>query len=1075
MRPQKLTMQAFGSYGQKTIIDFTKTDQNLFLVTGDTGAGKTTIFDAIVFALYGEASSVSNKKEGVVLQSQYAELELEPYVELEFTDGQEQDIYTVRRVPRHLKKITRGAAKGVGTREITGSVSLIMPDGTEYPQKESNGKLQEIIGLTKNQFMQVAMIAQGEFMELLRAKSDDKKKIFRRLFNTEMYEDIAVELGNRKRAKEKDIADIRTRCQSEAARVKLLSDSAENQGQDEFGQQTEVLEESLDKLKKQIADGEIVVIGEFLEILFRYCRVLDRELEKAEKSYREAADIRDKKRDEYTKAQQLQQLFLQLDQAESELAKCRELTSEMEKKEQLSGQIQAAWEVKTAGDQMIEKRLEAEKTEAALKELKNRLPELLKRQQETDEEEKKAEIEQSQAQEEFSRVSEKAEKALELFKQIRECRKKVQNLDKEFQQIQKQEKQAKDAFEAAEIMEKEYRKQAETLSDAGEKLAVCQSKMEEIRMMMEDHKGLLGIYQEVKKYNEIAENLKRKYVDVKDKYEKKHQEYENLRRAFLDAQAGFLAAELKPGKPCPVCGATEHPSPCIPKEEHRELSQDKIDQIGNDAESLRKEQETLSGEVKSNTNLRDARDRDFRENFEKLQDKMRRSIPKLPENFSPGQAQELIKQWKQQVQTEEFAYQKQAETLREIREKLEELEKRKPSLKENMETFQEQEKNVQAALEGARSELAGYSSSSDFSSEEEAKNARNMAENRKNQTEEVLKEARNKAECTRQKKTEAETLIRRYEKELPARKKEKDRQKKIYETLLQEKNLTEEQWKNLTDIYEKYAAEEFRNDVNSFRNRQTAAKSSTRSMRAAIGERQRPVLEEKRSQAEEAEKIFEASGRIRDGIKSVYQENQAVYDTLAPILADRKRLVEEHAKLDNLYRLVSGNVSGSRMDLETYVQRYYLEKILDAANRRFQDMSAGQFELRMYDLEKAGEGKNRGLDLMVYSTVTGKEREIRTLSGGESFMAALSLALGMADEIQESSAAISLDIMFIDEGFGSLDEHSRNQAVKVLLEMAEGSKLIGIISHVTELKQEIEDQLIVTKDEAGSHVRWQIS
>ena len=150
MRPQKLTMQAFGSYGQKTIIDFTKTDQNLFLVTGDTGAGKTTIFDAIVFALYGEASSVSNKKEGVVLQSQYAGLELEPYVELEFTDGQEQYIYTVRRVPRHLKKITRGAAKGVGTREITGSVSLIMPDGTEYPQKESNGKLQEIIGLTKN-------------------------------------------------------------------------------------------------------------------------------------------------------------------------------------------------------------------------------------------------------------------------------------------------------------------------------------------------------------------------------------------------------------------------------------------------------------------------------------------------------------------------------------------------------------------------------------------------------------------------------------------------------------------------------------------------------------------------------------------------------------------------------------------------------------------------------------------------------------------------------------------------------------------------------------------------------------
>ena len=129
----------------------------------------------------------------------------------------------------------------------------------------------------------------------------------------------------------------------------------------------------------------------------------------------------------------------------------------------------------------------------------------------------------------------------------------------------------------------------------------------------------------------------------------------------------------------------------------------------------------------------------------------------------------------------------------------------------------------------------------------------------------------------------------------------------------------------------------------------------------------------------------------------------------------------------------------------------------------------------MYGLEKAGEGRNKGLDLMVYSTVTGKEREVRTLSGGESFMAALSLALGMADQLQETSSAMNLDIMFIDEGFGSLDEHSRDQAVRVLQRMAQGSKLIGIISHVTELKQEIEDQLLVVKDEDGSRAGWQIS
>ena len=179
-------MQAFGSYGGKTAVDFTEPGENLFLITGDTGAGKTTIFDAIVFALYGEASSGSNRKDGVVLQSQYAETGTEPFVELVFEDGSGTNIkrYTVRRVPRHLRVLTRGAGKGKNTREVNGSVTLTMPDGTVYPPKETDQKITEMIGLTKPQFMQVAMIAQGEFMTLIRSKSDEKKEIFRKLFGT---------------------------------------------------------------------------------------------------------------------------------------------------------------------------------------------------------------------------------------------------------------------------------------------------------------------------------------------------------------------------------------------------------------------------------------------------------------------------------------------------------------------------------------------------------------------------------------------------------------------------------------------------------------------------------------------------------------------------------------------------------------------------------------------------------------------------------------------------------------------------------------------------------------------------
>ena len=216
-------------------------------------------------------------------------------------------------------------------------------------------------------------------------------------------------------------------------------------------------------------------------------------------------------------------------------------------------------------------------------------------------------------------------------------------------------------------------------------------------------------------------------------------------------------------------------------------------------------------------------------------------------------------------------------------------------------------------------------------------------------------------------------------------------------------------------------------------------------------------------------------GEIRnqlETIRSQLQINKKAWESLKENEKNRGEVVEEYRKTDHLYQLLSGNVTGARMDIETFVQRYYLEHILTAANRRFAEMSGGQFELRMYRLEKAGEGKNHGLDLMVYSTVTGKEREVRTLSGGESFMAALSLALGMADQIQQSCAAIHLDMMFIDEGFGSLDEHARNQAVKVLKRMAGGTKMIGMISHVTELKQEIDEQLLVTKDQKGSHVSW---
>lgn len=1071
MRPLKLKMQAFGSYGRETVIDFTKPEQNLFLITGDTGAGKTTIFDAIVFALYGEASSTSNKKEGVVLQSQYAELNIEPYVEMEFMEGEER--YTVRRVPRHLKTVTRGAAKGKGTREITGSVTLFMPDGTEYPSKETNAKLQEITGLTKSQFMQVAMIAQGEFMELLRAKSDDKKKIFRKLFNTEMYEQIVNELGNRKRNMEREIAVIRTRCQSETARIKFFGDKAEekNPGDDEIS----LCEKRLEELKKRVSDGEIVVMPELTEVLERYLVILDNQLKKAQKLYEDAAEIRDKKRDIYIEAQQLQSLFIQRKQTEEELEEYRKQSFEMENKEKLAGSVSDAWEIKTFYDFWKAGQEDAERVRTAFETQTERLPGLMEEEEGMIQEEQKKQKELETVQEEYTRTLEKAEKAIQLFGQIKETKKKMDMGKELLEKARIKEEADKKAFEVLENREKALRDRSEQLADAGEKLAVCQSQMKEINGMTADLKALSSIYKEQKTYEKKIEELKEKYKEARASYEKKHGEYEKKRQNFLDAQAGFLASELMEGMPCPVCGSIEHPRPCVMKKEHSEFTREGMDLLEKETEKLRAEQENLSAEVKSNTDLRDVKKQDFDESFNRLKNRMRENIQALPEEFSPGQGQELIRQWMKEVQENGIKYQRDWEELQSVQKQMKDLEEEKPAVRKQMEISAEQVREAGIAYESAKAEFQSYSFSSDFESEEAAKKAEAEAARKKERFTEDYNTARAAREKAGTERSNTETLIKKYRAELPTAEAEEEKRKKNYESMAEGKEMAESQWKSLTDIYEKQMTEQLRKEVQVFREGKKAAEGKAQSLTAAIGNRKPPVMADIQKETEDAEHRLKSAESLRDQIRSVYKDNKEADHILSPMLQERQKLVEEHGRIDHLYRLVSGNVSGSRMDLETYVQRYYLEKILYAANRRFRDMSAGQFELRMYNLEKAGEGKNRGLDLMVYSAVTGKEREVRTLSGGESFMAALALALGMADQIQESSAAINLDMMFIDEGFGSLDEHSRNQAVKVLLEMAEGSKLIGIISHVTELKQEIEDQLIVIKDESGSHVKWQIS
>lgn len=1062
MKPLKLKMQAFGSYGEETLIDFEKVNQNLFLITGDTGAGKTTIFDAIVFALYGEASSSANKKEGVVLQSQYVDFAKEPFVELTFSEGNNADseIYTVRRVPRHLKPITRGTGKG-GQREITGSVSLIMPDGMEYPSKEADSKLREIVGLTKSQFMQIAMIAQGEFMDLLRAKSDDKKVIFRKLFNTEMYQDIVTELGNRKREKDKEIAILKTQCQTEAVRIRIP--------------ETYELQKEMQQSKRQIEEGQMAGLADFMNRLEALCDWMKKELENAERAYQESECARTGKGEELAKAEELLKWFAQLEKAQEDLRRYEAQEPEMIRAKELAAQIRAVYEIAEKYNQYHEAETTWTDSVRALKEWEEKIPEILETLKVAEMTEKMERQKYNQEIERYSTISEKVRKSREILNAIRQKEREITADKKAAENAEKDFAEAKAVLENQEKQEAEWKKESDKLADTDKMLAGWEAGSQEAESLRQELDAVSDIRDQAGESLAKAKKKLEIYAKTSKEYQEHKDSYEKMRQMFLNEQAGMLAADLKPGIPCPVCGSTDHPHPFAGAVDHVDISPEKLQKMAEDVENLRTKQEQAANESHAAKTRYETRKENFVEAVVRLRNRMQKSIPEIQKDAGLSEMNEALKIWKNAIDRSLKTLKKDAEKLGKIRELLQNADDQRGKLKEKLELCRTAQTEAARKLTEDTAQLNSFRTSCEFASEKEASDTLEKAETAKQASEKIYKRAADALDAASSAKQNAETLIAKYQKEIPAQEENFAVKKAAYMDFMQEKQMTEEAWKQLAKENSRDDEKELTDTVNAYREAKAAAIAQKKAANETIGEAQKPDLDKIKAEKEETETVYQMAEKKYNQLKMDCKNNQEIFTALSARMEKRKAVVEEHARIDTLYRMTSGNVSGSRMDLETFVQRYYLERILYAANRRFQEMSAGQFELRMYDLKKAGEGKNRGLDLMVYSTVTGKEREVRTLSGGESFMAALSLALGMADQIQQSSAAINLDMMFIDEGFGSLDEHSRNQAVRVLQEMAEGSRLIGIISHVSELKQEIEDQLIVTKDENGSHVKWQIS
>ena len=855
-----------------------------------------------------------------------------------------------------------------------------------------------------------------------------------------------------------------------------LANKKESKGEDE--KNSSVTAANLKESQKNILASARLNVPElehFVKDLQVLCETLKTSIEQAKQTEAQARIRRDETRDALQQAKTLLISFEQLENAEKMLSACAAEEKETAEAAKLIGQINAAYEVQAVFQRFADAEKAAAETKQKLNTKKEMLPQLAAAFVKAGEEEAAARKIRDDGRETFAKISERVANALAVFKKIKSAEKDLKQKQAKLKRAETSAENAKRALAQFEAQEQEWKKQSEALVNADvllEQWKLKDAKAKNLQTLWQEDAQECEACQQQKK---IAEQAERAYQNARNAFVDKQAEFSRKNIAFLDAQAGYIAQRLIPGEPCPVCGSPEHPHPCALAEEHTELTRALIDALAKEVSALEAaSSRSATASHSANELLADKTNR-LKENLQKLRRQMEDCGLSVPERMVLSDAKALIENWQGRLALECVTLTQNAGTLEAVRESLRNADAQKLKLKNDYETKQQQAAEARTIFVAADEALKALAQQKEFASGQDAQQILANAAAEKNKKDAAYEAANKTLLTAKREKEAAETLIAQFAEALPGQKAERDTRNAVYEKILQEKNIPEQQWQDIAATHRKEEVAALQKKIDSYTQTLVKARTKKETAQKTIGDRPKPELEALQVAAQAAEEKLAAVQTALQKSENLFDKNSSACEALAHSLEENGKAAREYGRIALLHDRLNGKQKDARMDIETFVQRYYLQRILFAANRRFREMSAGQFELRMTGEEQAGQGKNRGLDLMVYSTVTGKEREVRTLSGGESFMAALSLALGMADQIQESSASLNLDVMFIDEGFGSLDEHSRSQAVRVLKQMAGGSRLVGIISHVSELKQEIEDQLLVTKDEYGSHTRWQIS
>lgn len=928
MKPLKLTMSAFGSYAGKNVIDFTGQQQGIFLITGDTGAGKTTIFDAITYALYNQTSG--GERNGNMMRSQYAQQETETYVELEFLyRGQ---TYRVRRNPDY--KITKTLKNGkIREQKVPHSVELTLPDGTVFPEKKNatDAKIIEILGLTADQFSQIVMIAQGDFLKLLYTKSDERKMIFSKLFRTDIYWKIQENLRRKSMEMDERIQENDRAFEQEKSRIILLPESEELP-----------LDELVERLRERLKDA-------LKEQNLRRANV--EELNK-----------------KITKYEEINKLFRSLE-------KIRQTGKELEARQAESKERR----------QQIENARKADKVLVA--EQQN-----LRQQQEVE-----------QSAQAIAKMTETLANDQEMFESLK---------------TQLQESEAKQKREAADIQKKMLA--LEQSFPSYEALQNARSEEQQAKKVWEDlgktseesfHKkeaGIAALKEQQKQQEQVVEQTKKNWEQTSLGASESAKHYEHMYEAFLKEQAGILAENLSAGCPCPVCGSTVHPDPA-------KLSDHAVTEL--EVEQAKKTR--AAAEEK-----RDLAYAAFEAEKTEKQ-KLAQAVEKEEADFVL--AQTIAKQQRKEAEQNYVSLQKIAE---QIREKLV-----YPSFAE----AKKQYAAMQKALAAAEQEIE-----------------------RKRQKVSELAEAMN----TLKGQKLAEEENQKTAKKLAAK------TEKEYAKLLEKSGFVSEETYHLAILPER-SRSKLEREEKEYESQCLRQQSEQKLLEKQVSGKTYTDTTELNEQLKAEKQALKEAEKTYMELHTAYENDRSVLQNCAVYLEKGKKLESEDQVIKSLSKTANGRLSGSaKIDFETYIQRQYFKQIIHEANKRLLTMSNHQFILKLKEEANTGRKTNEGLDLSVYSLVTDSERDVKTLSGGESFLAALAMALGLSDIVERSAGAIHPDMMFIDEGFGSLDAQSRQQAIEVLGELAGDSRMVGIISHVTELKEQIDHKLVVSRTDKGSRAVW---